>query len=229
MSNKPGETFGRELEALIATGDQIISIAAESGDRITGSAVTDLMAWASESGHVIREIAGKGSAYELTFQRARDTDSFNYVHGNNYDHLCEIQGALKGLKRALDAGLLSDMKRLLQADIFADFLEMAEHLLAEGFKDAAAVLISSVLEDTLRKLSQANGLPVTIQGKPLAIDRLNVELAKADVYLPLTKKQITCWADLRNNAAHGNYSKYTPSEVKEMLLFVQRFSADFMQ
>jgi len=130
----------------------------------------------------------------------------------------------------MDAGLLVDLRRLLQADIFADFLEMAEHLLTEGFKDAAAVLIGGVLEDTLRRLSQSKELSViNSQGKPLTIDPMNVGLAKADVYQALTKKQITSWADLRNNAAHGNYSKYTASEVKEMLLFVQRFSADFMQ
>jgi hypothetical protein len=54
-----------------------------------------------------------------------------------------------------------------------------------------------------------------------------VNLAKAGIYSPLTKKQVTSWADLRNNAAHGDYSKYTADEVKQMLLFVQRFCADF--
>lgn len=107
---------------------------------------------------------------------------------------------------------------------------MAEHLLTEGFKDAAAVLIGGVLEDALRKLSQSNGLALTnAQGKPLTIDPMNVNLAKAGVYQPLTQKQITSWADLRNNAAHGHYNKYVVSEVKEMLLFVQRFAADFLQ
>jgi hypothetical protein len=224
------EIASRELDELIATGDRIIAMAAEAGSAIKGTAISDVMAWASGSGHIIRKLAGEGSSYEVTFLKARGKQAFSYVHGNAYDHLCEIQGALKGLRRAVDAGLLVDLRRLLQADIFADFLEMAEHLLTEGFKDAAAVLIGGVLEDTLRKLSQSKGLPVVnSQGKPLTIDPLNVGLAKADVYQALTKKQITSWADLRNNAAHGNYDKYTPSEVKEMLLFVQRFSGDFMQ
>jgi hypothetical protein len=224
------EIASRELDELIATGDRIIAMAAEAGSPIKGMAIADVMAWASGSGHMIRKLAGEGSAYEATFLKARGIQGFSYVHGNAYDHLCEIQGALKGLRRAMDAGLLLDLRRLLQADIFADFLEMAEHFLSEGFKDAAAVLIGGVLEDTLRKLSQSKGLPLmTAQGKPLTIDPMNVNLAKAGVYLPLTQKQITSWADLRNNAAHGNYSKYTSSEVKEMLLFVQRFAADFMQ
>ena len=220
----------RELDELIATGDRIIATSAQADSAIKGTVIADVMAWASSSGHVIRALAGEGSSYDTTFLKARDQQGFSYIHSNHYDHICEIQGALRGLRRALDAGLLQDLRRLLQADIFADFLEMAEHLLSEGYKDAAAVLIGGVLEDALRKLSQANGLPVTsAQGKPLTIDPMNVNLAKADLYQALTKKQITIWADLRNNAAHGNYANYTSSEVKEMLLFVQRFSADFMQ
>jgi len=224
------EIASRELDERIATGDRVIAMAAEAGEPIKGMAIADVMAWTSGSGHIIRKLAGEGSAYEATFLDARGKQGFSYVHSNSYDHLCEVQGALKGLRRALDAGLLIDLRRVLQADIFADFLEMAEHFLSEGFKDAAAVLIGGVLEDTLRKLSDANGLPLkSAQGKPLTIDPMNVNLARAGVYLPLTQKQITSWADLRNSAAHGNCGKYTASEVKEMLLFVQRFAGDFMQ
>jgi len=224
------DVASRELDELIATGERIIGIAAQAGSAIEGMAIADVMAWASGAGHIIRTLAGQGSSYEATFLSARERHGFSYVHSNSYDHLCEIQGALKGLRRAMDAGLLIDLRRVLQADIFADFLEMAEHLLSEGFKDAAAVLIGGVLEDTLRKMSQSKGLPViNDQGRSLTIDPMNVNLAKAAVYQPLTKKQITSWADLRNNAAHGNYSNYTNAEVKEMLLFVQRFSAEFIQ
>ncbi len=220
----------RELNELIATGDRMVSMAAQSGEAIKGPALTEIMAWASGAGHIIRTLAGEGSSYDTSFVKARGITGFSFIHSNCYDHLCEIQGALKGLKRALDAGLLQDLRRLLQADIFADFLEMAEHLLSEGYKDAAAVLIGGVLEDGLRKLSQSNGLPlISAQSKPLTIEPLNVNLSKASVYPPLTKKQTTSWADLRNNAAHGSYNKYTATEVKEMLLFVQRFASEFLQ
>jgi len=220
----------RELDSLIATGERIIAMAAQSESSIRGPALADVMAWASGSEHIIRTLAGEGSSYNASFLKARSLQNFSLIYDNHYNQLCEVQGALKGLRRALDAGLLQDLRRLLQADVFADFLEMAEHLLSEGYRDAAAVLIGGVLEDALRKLSETNGLPVmSPQGKPLTIDPMNVNLAKADVYQSLTKKQITSWADLRNNAAHGNYGNYTAAQVKEMLLFVQRFCGEFMQ
>ncbi len=227
---KAVELAKHELDDLIATGEKLIALAGHAGDSIEGGQLADVMAWVSRSGHIIRRVVGADSVYDHAFQEARQAKGFTYIHSNNYGHLCEIWGALKGLRHALDAGLLQDLRRLLQADIFADFLEMAEHLLSEGYKDASAGLIGGVLEDALRKLSASNNLPLlTTASKPLTIEPLNVNLAKAGVYSSLTKKQVTSWADLRNNAAHGDYGKYTADDVRQMLLFVQRFCADLLQ
>ena len=82
----------------------------------------------------------------------------------------------------------------------------------------------------MQDASASNNLPLlNPQGKPLTIEPMNVNLCKSGVYPPLTKKQITSWADLRNNAAHGRYNEYTAVQVKEMLFFVQRFLDEFMQ
>ena len=224
------EIAKNELDALIAIGEKLIAIAGSARSNLMGGQLTETMAWVSRSGSIIRKVSGDNSEYDRAFQTARSSPSFTNIHAHHYEHLCEVEGALKGLRHALDVGLLQDLSRLLQADIFADFLEMAEHLLSEGYKDPSAVLIGGVLEDTLRKLSASNNLPLLApSGKPLTIEPLNVNLAKAGIYSPLVKKQVTSWADLRNNAAHGDYGKYTADEVKQMLLFVQRFCADFLQ
>jgi hypothetical protein len=107
---------------------------------------------------------------------------------------------------------------------------MGEHLLKGGYKDAAAVIIGSVLEDSLRKLCDMNGIKtVNDKGKNLTIEPLNVELAKSEVYNQLIKKQITSWADLRNNAAHGHFEEYDNSQVQNMLQFVTTFTADYLK
>jgi hypothetical protein len=33
----------------------------------------------------------------------------------------------------------------------------------------------------------------------------------------LDQKQITAWLDLRNNAAHGKYSAYSDTQVKQFI------------
>jgi len=102
--------------------------------------------------------------------------------------------------------------------------------LDSGYKDAAAVLLGAVLEDSLRKVAQPSGVATTAaNGKSLTIDPLNVALAKAGIYGPLVQKQITTWANLRNDAAHGNFSKYDAEQVRQMLLFVQKFCGDFLK
>ena len=152
------------------------------------------------------------------------------MHGHYFEHISEVVGIFKGIQHDIKSGMLSDFRKLLQAEIFADFLEMAEHLLNEGYKDAAAVLLGAVLEDSLRKLSNTRGLPtIAASGKPLTIEPLNVALAKVGAYGPLVQKQVTTWANLRNDAAHGHFTKYDSEQVKQMLLFVQKFCLDYLQ
>jgi hypothetical protein len=153
----------------------------------------------------------------------------NNLHSTTYQLLFEILGILEAIKYELENGFIDDIQKLLQADIFADFLEMGEHLLKEGYKDPAAVIIGSVLEDALRKLAAVNDIATTNEkGKILTIEPINVELAKKEVYNQLVKKQITSWADLRNNAAHGHYDQYDSKQVEQMLQFVQTFASDYL-
>ena len=56
---------------------------------------------------------------------------------------------------------------------------------------------------------------------------MNDELAKAGAYNALKKKQITAWADLRNNAAHGNTTAYTAADVGTFLRDVSDFCANY--
>jgi hypothetical protein len=52
---------------------------------------------------------------------------------------------------------------------------------------------------------------------------MNAELAKAGVYNLLTQKKITALADLRNKAAHGKWTEFTPSDVEQMIAQIRAF------
>ena len=152
------------------------------------------------------------------------------MHSNYYEHVSELTGILKGIKSDVDRGMLEDFRLLVRAEVFASFLDMAEYLLNEGYKDAAAVMLGAVLEDSLRTLATRNGISTSSSvGKPLTIDPLNIALGKAGTYGPLVQKQVTSWANLRNDAAHGQFAKYDADQVHQMLLFVQKFSSDYLQ
>ena len=119
-------------------------------------------------------------------------------------------------------------KGLVSAEVFSDFLSMAEHLLSEHYKDPAAVLAGSVLEEHLRQLCQRNSIPIEPirsdgTSVPLKADALKAELAKAGIYTALDQKQITAWLDVRNKAAHGKYAEYSEAQVDLMLRGVGEF------
>jgi hypothetical protein len=230
MNNKVQQFAEQEIDDLISIADMLIYDAKNNDSGFRPEKIGETTTWISRTGQLIRKLYnGEGQHYE-NYQRLTKQKDFTNVHSNNYTHICEVQGILKAIKHELNRGLLTDLRSLLQAGIFADFLEMAEHLLSEGYKDASAVTIGAVLEDSLRKLADKNGIStVGPSGRPLTIDPLNVALAKASVYGPLVQKQVTTWADLRNSAAHGHYNRYDEDQVKQMLLFVQKFCSDYLQ
>ncbi len=132
-------------------------------------------------------------------------------------------GILRALKFDYLAGNLQSITELIHADVFGDFLEMADYLLDQGYKDPAAVIAGSVLEEHLRKLCGKSGVSVIHNQKPKKADTLNSELASANVYSKLDQKSIVSWLDLRNKAAHGKYAEYTKEQVALMVQAIRDF------
>ncbi|SRR6266498_2216748 len=218
-----------EIDDLVKTAERLAQDAANAGSELGPERIQELSSIAVRGGQLIQKLYGQGSQYEQRWKQVLATRQFTTMHGGYHEHVSELCGILKGVQHDIQSGMLVDFRRLLQAEIFADFLEMAEHLLDEGYKDAAAVLLGAVLEDSLRKIATAAGVAtVAPNGKPLTIDPLNVAIAKTGTYGALVQKQITTWANLRNDAAHGHFSKYDDGHVRQMLLFVQKFCADYL-
>ena len=137
----------------------------------------------------------------------------------------QLLGVVQGLRDDYAAGQMRSVEELVHADLFADFLEMAKELLDKGFKDPAAVLAGSVLEGHLRQLALKAGVPVqTQESKPRKAEAINADLGK-EVYGTGDQKSVTAWLDLRNNAAHGNYEKYDPTQVAILIESTRAFMA----
>jgi hypothetical protein len=129
-------------------------------------------------------------------------------------------GILNAVQCEMEGGWLVSTKGIVSAEIFSDFLEMSEHLLEMNYKDPAAVLIGSVLEEHLRQLCQKNSIDTHLEknGKiiPKKADLINADLSKAQVYNILDQKAVTSWLDLRNKAAHGHHTEYDKRQVEIM-------------
>ena len=220
----------QEIEDLVATGEKLVADASVSQYWLSHERVQELTSITARGGQLITRLYGSDSHYFQRFKAATQVQRFNRLRSGHYLHVADMVGIFKAVEHDLKSGMLTNFRRLIQAEIFADFLDMAEHLHRENYKDASAVLLGAVLEDSLRKIADANGINITdSKGKPLTLDPLNASLAKKSVYNALVQKQITSWANLRNDAAHGKFSEYDSEQVRQMLLFVQKFCADYLK
>lgn len=169
----------------------------------------------------IARIVGNNSEYY------KETIRISKLSGLEGLKLQPIIGSVIALKDDLENDYLKNFAEIIRSDVFADFLEMAEYLLFQNYKDPAAVVVGSVLEEHLRQLCSKNDIPIEISkdGKqvPKKADLLNSELAKIEVYNKLDQKSITSWLDLRNKAAHGKYDEYKKEQVELMLQGVMDF------
>ena len=139
-----------------------------------------------------------------------------------------LGGVLQALRNDYDDGSMQSLQELIHADLFSDFLDMAEHLLEQGYKDAAAVMAGSVLEEHLRKLCTKNGIDTTFKTaqqdtKPKKLDTMNADLAKNKVYNQNDQKLVVARAAIRNSAAHGQYNDYSPEKVDLMIRGLRSF------
>jgi hypothetical protein len=149
---------------------------------------------------------------------------FNKVLDESYEsNGKKALGVLSAIQEQINGGWIEKTRGLVTADVFADFLEMAEHLLNEKYKDAAAVMIGGVLEGHLRELCLSKGISIELDGVSRKADGLNSDLAREGKYTILDQKSVTAWLDLRNKAAHGKYSEYAIEQVALMLAGVRDF------
>jgi hypothetical protein len=222
MDNK--EFFLKQLDGII---NEYIDLRSKSkhsdlSDRDNSIDMSSLLAKSIAS---IERIAGKNSEYYKSIQIAFN-DKHQYF--NQGTILTHIIGIVTALKNDMSNNFLKSIAEIIHSEVFFDYLEMADYLLKEGYKDAAAVIVGSTLESHLRKLCLKNSIEIEyVNNKETIVSKkaesLNSELSKAEVYTKTFQKQITAWLNLRNNAAHGHYDEYNIEEIKLMISGIMNF------
>jgi hypothetical protein len=202
-------------EAVLAELDKVLKAIGEPvigehdrNERIVAQAVA-----------AVERFAAPGSHYA---RRARDIGQERSPQATAALHAL---GLLQAFREDVAEGRLRSLVELVHAETFSDFLDMAQHLVDQGYKDAAAVVAGSTLEAHIRALCHQVGIQTDdASGKPKKADGLNVELEKAGVYgSKLDLKNVVAWLDLRNKAAHGEYETYESAQVSLLVASVRDF------
>ena len=121
---------------------------------------------------------------------------------------------------------MADHKLLVSAEVFADFLVQAEILLDHDYKDAAAVVIRAVLEDSLRRVCDANRLD---SDKRDGVHQLAEKLFRANVLTKVQFELIEGMKEVGNAAAHGRFGDYTSDDVRRFHEFVLSLLATILR
>ena len=221
----PDARIAAQFDDLLADGASILESMSWDGSRYyRGPRDEDFQSFRIRALNLIRRVCGDDSDhYRQLLGQGKNAEVYA---ANGYVFMPHGVGIVRAAKLDYEAGMLFDLQRLIEAEVFDDFLEQAEHLHAAGYITAAASLAGAVLEDSLRKLSDANGIPVPTKTR---IDTLNAELAKKGVYSKLQQKRVTALADIRNSADHGHSDQFETSDVARMVAEVRELVTKHLQ
>ena len=135
-------------------------------------------------------------------------------------------GILRAVNGEIEFGPLPQIEGLISGEIFGDFLDMAEHLLEQNYVVVAPSLIGAVLEDALRRIAKAHGIPVKPESDNIA--SLNNKLADASVYTNFVRKKVALWNAIRDNADHGKFADNGGQDARGMLEGVRDFLGTYL-
>jgi hypothetical protein len=173
----------------------------------------------------IERATGRESIYYEQAKFIIDTKNID-TKDDAWKQLTNLVGVTQSLLYNIRAGYMKTLEELVHGEMFCNFLEMAQYLLDNRYKDAAAVIAGSTLESHLKQLCKKGDiLVVNDEGKPKKADSINSELASAKAYSKLDQKNVTAWLDLRNKAAHGDYDSYGKEQVSLLINSVRDFIA----
>ncbi len=214
MTSRFDDRAKQRVDELIELGEKVKASFRMTPARNLVPDPTLYQQWTTSSLTFLAAALGKDSVHYSAFLQI-DED-----YSESESKVARFLGVLCAAREDIESGWVGRRDLLLTADAFGSLLEQAQHLLSNGYKDAAAVLAGAVLESSLRKLCDKRGVAYTPKE---TMEPLNVKLVKDGAYQRLTQKMITTWGDLRNNAAHGDFDKYTEAEVRQMHQWVSGF------
>jgi adenine-specific DNA-methyltransferase len=137
---------------------------------------------------------------------------------------------LKDLKiEAIPQSILDVYRQLAKMNIpvkanliFTEFSKAETKIFKEKDKDEGARILRIVLEKTVQRISQDNGLKILNEkGKEEKVSNLNASLFKNKMISKVEWEENNTYFAIGNEAAHGNYDDYTLIQVEKFYKHIQ--------
>jgi uncharacterized protein YutE (UPF0331/DUF86 family) len=213
---------------LITTGDRLLEAVPREqfSDRgrdywLPNERLPEYRQWMASASNLLKTVARKGSHFfdepDRLLARKGDQDGFQTTR------FAELLGTVKAAYEEWQHGLLRELEYVVAAETFDDFLDHAAAFHRAGKKIEAAVLVSVVLEDALKRIAKKNGVASSGTLDPL-IDRL----ASAGVFTGVKAKRLRAYTGLRNQALHARWDEFDIKDVGEVVAGVKELLEDYL-
>jgi len=136
----------------------------------------------------------------------------------------KMYGLLNSALEEWKAGLLRKIEYIVVAETFDDFLDHATQYHKGNKKKESSVLASAVLEDTIKKIANRNG----IDPKDLSLEPLIDELIKKEVFTPVKGKRVKGFISVRNHSLHAEWDKFDIQDVGELIKGTRELIVQFL-
>lgn len=160
---------------------------------------------------------GLENPYYRNFKKIYENEKLFYSN-----IVLSICGIIQSIITDFDKGTLYKYDLLVSGVIFENVLNQAKELNSNNYKDAAAVLVRTVVESSLKTLAVSNG----VKTKQI-VSKINTELKDKKVYDKVLCSEIQTWLHLGNYAAHGDFNKYDKATISKLIIDVETFINDF--
>ena len=221
------EEIQKRLAALLDQGEQLERVAQQLRDvpsriYMPWESAAEAMGWLVSTANIIHVVTGGRGPYCEQMTRIREHKDLD----TGVPRICVHQacGTLRAAFYDWRAGLLRKIEYLVAAENFDGFLDHASDYHKAGKPVEAAVLVSAVLEDTVKKIIERHGLD-----QSGTLDPKIGRLVEAAVFTQPERKRVKSFADVRNKAYHAEWDKLDLRDVGKTIEGVRELIRDHLE
>lgn len=178
--------------------------------------------WISSVTNLINIVTNSSSTYPKECERLLAHDDMRI--GIPIPVVKKLLGVIESANNEWEKGLLRNIEYLIAAATFDEFLDHAAVYHKGNKKMESAVLSSSVLEDTVKKICQKNS--ITTAGKSL--EELIDALVAANVLTMVKGKRVKSYSGVRNHALHAEWDEFDISDVGNLIKGLRELIEDYL-
>lgn len=184
--------------------------------------VVKAQAWMASAANSVMQVAPFGSFFRAEMDRL--TTDPELSNGIPLRVLQKVLGLLESVQVEARNGLLARLEYQVFATAFDDFLDHASSFHKSGKEKESAILVSVVLEDTLKRIATKNGIEPT----GLSLEPLIDELVRKGVFTSVKAKRMKSYSGIRNSALHAEWDKFDLKDVGNVIEGVRELLEDYL-